>query len=247
MKNRTIIGIACILMALIVAFVISPLVNKLGDSRADIVRIKRDIMQGHKITADDIEVVTVGSYNLPAEVMTDKSEIIGKYAASELTKGDYLLPSKVSNSADSASDVFMTLDESQVAISITIPSFAGGLSGKLQNGDVVSLIVYTNIDNEVSVTIPKALKYVKVITSTTADGLDKDELTKNEDGTYELPTSLTLLVNPIQAKLLAKYENNAKIHVILVSRGNEKLEKKYLDEQAAILAELTEDGVNEHG
>lgn len=247
MKNRTIIGIACILMALIVAFVISPLVNKLGDSRADIVRIKRDIMQGHKITADDIEVVTVGSYNLPAEVMTDKSDIIGKYAASELTKGDYLLPSKVSNSADSASDVFMTLDESQVAISITIPSFAGGLSGKLQNGDVVSLIVYTNIDNEVSVTIPKALKYVKVITSTTADGLDKDELTKNEDGTYELPTSLTLLVNPIQAKLLAKYENNAKIHVVLVSRGNEKLAKKYLDEQAAILAELTEDEVNEHG
>ena len=247
MKNRTIIGIACILIALIVAFVISPLVNKLGDSRADIVRIKRDIMQGHKITADDIEVVTVGSYNLPAEVMTDKSDIIGKYAASELTKGDYLLPSKVSNSADSASDVFMTLDESQVAISITIPSFAGGLSGKLQNGDVVSLIVYTNIDNEVSVTIPKALKYVKVITSTTADGLDKDELTKNEDGTYELPTSLTLLVNTIQAKLLAKYENNAKIHVVLVSRGNEKLAKKYLDEQAAILADLPEDEVNEHG
>ena len=61
-----------------------------------------------------------------------------------------------------------------------------------------------------------------VITSTTADGIDKDELVQNEDGTYELPTTLTLLVDPMQAKLLAEYENNSKIRAVLVSRGDEK-------------------------
>lgn len=247
MKNRTIIGIACVLLALVVAFIVAPLVNKLGDSRADIVRIKRDITQGHKITKDDIEVVTVGSYNLPADVMTVTEEIVGKYAVCDLKKGDYLLPSKLSNTADSASDVFMTLDGSRVAISITIPSFAGGLSGKLQNGDIVSLIVYLNGGNENSAFIPEALKYVRVITATTADGLDKDELIKNDDGTYELPTTLTMLVDPMQAKLLTEYENNAKIHVVLVSRGNEKLAKQYLDKQADILTKLAEDEVNEDG
>lgn len=244
MKNRTIIGIACILLALVVSFVVAPLVNKLGDSRADIVRVKRDITQGHKITDDDIEVVSVGDYNLPTDVLTNKKEVVGKYATCDIKKGDYLLPAKLSLTSDSASDVFMSLDGSQVAISITIPSFAGGLSGKLKNGDVVSLIVYSNQNSSV---IPKALKYVRVITATTADGLDKDELIQNEDGTYELPTTLTLLVDPLQAKLLTEYENNSIIHAVLVTRGNEKLARQYLKEQADILTDLTETEVSEDG
>lgn len=244
MKNRTIIGIACILLALVVSFVVAPLVNKLGDSRADIVRVKRDITQGHKITDDDIEIVSVGNYNMPTNVLTNTKEVVGKYATCDIKKGDYLLPSKLSLTSDSASDVFMSLDGSQVAISITIPSFAGGLSGKLKNGDVVSLIVYSNQNSAV---IPKALKYVRVITATTSDGLDKDELIQNEDGTYELPTTLTLLVDPLQAKLLTEYENNSKIHAVLVTRGNEKLARQYLKEQADILTDLTETEVSEDG
>ena len=47
MKNRTIIGIVCIVLALVVTFAVAPLVNKLSDSRTDIVRLKSDIVQGH--------------------------------------------------------------------------------------------------------------------------------------------------------------------------------------------------------
>ena len=71
MKNRTIIGIGCIVLALLIAFVIAPLVNKAADSRVDILRLTKDITQGHKITDADLETVTVGSYNLPADVLTD--------------------------------------------------------------------------------------------------------------------------------------------------------------------------------
>lgn len=229
MKNRTIVGIVCIVLALAVTFGAAPLVNKFADSRIDIVRITREVTQGHMISENDVEVVTVGAHNLPSNVITKKEDVVGKFAAVDLMVGDYLLTSKVSTEADSAADVFRTLDGTKQAISITISSFAGGLSGKLENGDIVSLVVYENGTEKAF--IPEALTYVRVITTTTPEGWDKDEVQPNEDGTYELPSTLTLLVNPTQANLLVGYENTGTIHADLVYRGDAKTAQKFLDEQ----------------
>ena len=229
MKNRTIIGIVCIVLALIVTFGVAPLVNKMADSRTDIVRMKKDVEQGHLISENDIEVVTVGSHGLADGTITKKEEVVGKFAACDLKVGDSLFSSKLSDKSDSADDVFHTLNGEKQAISITISSFAGGLSGKLENGDIISLIVFENDTREAI--IPAGLTYMKVITTTTKDGFDKDELTPNEDGTYELPTTVTLLVNPQQAKMLVEYENTGIIHADLVYRGDSKTAQKFLDAQ----------------
>ena len=238
MKNRTIIGIVCIVLALVVTFAVAPLVNKLSDSRTDIVRLKSDIAQGHMIQESDIEVVTVGSTGLPTNIITKKEAVVGKFAACDLKANTDLLQSMISDKSDSADDVFHTLDGKKQAISITISSFAGGLSGKLENGDIVSLVIFENETNEA--TIPGGLTYVKVITTTTAEGFDKDELTPNEDGTYELPTTLTLLVNPTQAKMLVEYENRGVIHADLVYRGDSKTAQKFLDAQDLYFEMLAE-------
>ena len=238
MKNRTIIGIVCIVLALVVTFAVAPLVNKLSDSRTDIVRLKNDIVQGHMIQESDIEVVTVGSTGLPTNIITKKEAVVGKFAACDLKANTDLLQSMISDKSDSADDVFHTLDGKKQAISITISSFAGGLSGKLENGDIVSLVIFENETNEA--TIPGGLTYVKVITTTTAEGFDKDEVTPNEDGTYELPTTLTLLVNPEQAKMLVEYENRGVIHADLVYRGDSKTVQKFLDAQDLYFEMLAE-------
>ena len=238
MKNRTIIGIVCIVLALVVTFAVAPLVNKLSDSRTDIVRLKSDIVQGHMIQESDIEVVTVGSTGLPTNIITKKEAVVGKFAACDLKANTDLLQSMISDKSDSADDVFHTLDGTKQAISITISSFAGGLSGKLENGDIVSLVIFENETNKA--TIPGGLTYVKVITTTTAEGFDKDELTPNEDGTYELPTTLTLLVNPTQAKMLVEYENRGVIHADLVYRGDSKTAQKFLDAQDLYFELLSE-------
>ena len=238
MKNRTIIGIVCIVLALVVTFAVAPLVNKLSDSRTDIVRLKSDIVQGHMIQESDIEIVTVGSTGLPTNIITKKEAVVGKFAACGLKANTDLLQSMISDKSDSADDVFHTLDGKKQAISITISSFAGGLSGKLENGDIVSLVIFENETNEA--TIPGGLTYVKVITTTTAEGFDKDELTPNEDGTYELPTTLTLLVNPTQAKMLVEYENRGVIHADLVYRGDSKTAQKFLDAQDLYFEMLSE-------
>ena len=246
MKNRTIIGIVCIVLALVVTFAVAPLVNKLSDSRTDIVRLKNDIAQGHMIQESDIEIVTVGSTGLPTNIITKKEEAVGKFAACDLKANTDLLQSMVSDKSDRADDVFHTLDGKKQAISITISSFAGGLSGKLANGDIVSLVIFENETSKA--TIPGGLTYVKVITTTTAEGFDKDEVTPNEDGTYELPTTLTLLVNPEQAKMLVEYENRGVIHADLVYRGDSKTAQKFLDAQDLyfeMLAEQEDEGSTE--
>ncbi len=229
MKNRTIIGIVCIVLALILTFAIAPLVNKMAESRVDIVRMKNDVIQGHQISENDVETVKVGGYNLPANVILKKESVVGRFATTDLKAGDYLLPSKLTDTSDKAADVFRTLMGDKQAISITIQTFAGGLSGKLQNGDIVQLVVFENAQTKAH--IPAALTYVRVITTTTADGADKDELTVNEDGTYELPSTVTLLVNQAQAKLLVEYENKGRIHADLVYRGDEATAQKFLDAQ----------------
>ena len=48
-------------------------------------------------------------------------------------------------------------------------SLAAGLSGKLQAGDIITLII---TDKNGETKIPPELKYVKVITTTTQDGVD---------------------------------------------------------------------------
>jgi pilus assembly protein CpaB len=240
LKNRTIIGIVCIVLALIVTFAVAPMVNKISDSRTDIVRMKKDVDQGHLISDDDIEIVTVGSHGLAIDTITKKEDVVGKFAACDLKVGDSLFPSKLSLTSDSADDVFHTLNGEKQAISITISTFAGGLSGKLENGDIISLIVFDNDTNEAF--IPAGLTYVKVITTTTQSGFDKDEVTPNEDGTYELPTTVTLLVNPAQAQMLVEYENTGVIHADLVYRGDSNTAQKFLDAQDLYFEMLETEG-----
>ena len=150
--NRTVIGIICIVVALAICFGIAPLVNRLSDGKTKIVRLTRDISAGATITEADIEVVDVGSYNMPTGVIKDKAQVVGKCALSSLSKGDYLFPSKIGNDTNNAGRMLDSLDEKHKAISITIGSFALGFSGKLETGDIVGILVYDQAENR-SVTL----------------------------------------------------------------------------------------------
>ncbi len=244
MKNRTIIGIVCIVLALAVTFGIAPLVNKFTEAKTNVIILKQDVSQGHMITENDIETKKMYKSDIPADAYKTIKDVVGKFAAGDLKKGYWLSPTAVTLNADSADDIFKSLDGTKQAISITISSFAGGLSGKLKNGDIISLVIY---DKDEAV-IPGALTYVRVITTTTAEGFDKDELQPNDDGTYELPTTLTLLVNPTQAKLLVEYENSGTIHADLVYRGKSATAQIFLDVQDKyfeILKNMDPDATND--
>lgn len=239
LKNRTVLGVICIALSLLICFAITPLFNASKSSTMKIVRVKNDLKIGQEITAKDIEVVEVGAYNMPAEVMKKSEDVVGKYASSEMLKGENVLSTKISDTPASENAYLYNLTGEKRAISITIPSFAGGLSGKLISGDVVSVIA-VDYKEKGETLVPDELQYVEVIAVTDKKGNDDETVTVKPDGEEEteLPETVTLLVTPTQANILAELEAEGEIHVALVYRGTAENAQKFISAQEKLLTEL---------
>ena len=81
LKNRTVLGVICIVLSLLICFVVAPLFNSGISQKTDIVRVIKDIKAGDQITREMLKTVEIGSYNLPKNVVKDADTAIGKYAA----------------------------------------------------------------------------------------------------------------------------------------------------------------------
>ena len=234
-RNRTVIGVLCILLALIICFGVTPLFSRSASEKTEIVRVTKDIKEGDEITAEMVQTVEVGAYNLPQNLMTDKKEVIGKYATADLAAGDYILSSKLSAVPAAENAYLYNLDGTKQAISVTIKSFATGLSGKLESGDIVTVIV-ADYQGKGETAIPSELQYVEVISVTASSGYDANTGEVVDD--KELPSTVTLLVTTEQAKVLAELEQDSELHLALVYRGTPENAAKFIAAQDALIEEL---------
>ena len=234
-RNRTVIGVLCILLALIICFGVTPLFSRSASEKTEIVRVTKDIKEGDEITAEMVQTVEVGAYNLPQNLMTDKKEVVGKYATADLAAGDYILSSKLSAVPAAENAYLYNLDGKKQAISVTIKSFATGLSGKLESGDIVTVIV-ADYQGKGETAIPPELQYVEVISVTASSGYDAN--TGEVVDEKELPSTVTLLVTTEQAKVLAELEQDSELHLALVYRGTPENAAKLIAAQDALIEEL---------
>lgn len=234
-RNRTVIGVLCILLALIICFGVTPLFSRSASEKTEIVRVTKDIKEGDEITAEMVQTVEVGAYNLPQNLMTDKKEVVGKYATADLVAGDYILSSKLSAVPAAENAYLYNLDGTKQAISVTIKSFATGLSGKLESGDIVTVIV-ADYQGKGETAIPPELQYVEVISVTASSGYDAN--TGEVVDEKELPSTVTLLVTTEQAKVLAELEQDSALHLALVYRGTPENAAKFIAAQDALIEEL---------
>lgn len=234
-RNRTVIGVLCILLALIICFGVTPLFSRSASEKTEIVRVTKDIKEGDEITAEMVQTVEVGAYNLPQNLMTDKKEVVGKYATADLAAGDYILSSKLSAVPAAENAYLYNLDGTKQAISVTIKSFAVGLSGKLESGDIVTVIV-ADYQGKGETAIPPELQYVEVISVTASSGYDAN--TGEVVDEKELPSTVTLLVTTEQAKVLAELEQDSELHLALVYRGTPENAAKFIAAQDALIEEL---------
>lgn len=234
-RNRTVIGVLCILLALIICFGVTPLFSRSASEKTEIVRVTKDIKEGDEITAEMIQTVEVGAYNLPQNLMADKKEVVGKYATADLAAGDYILSSKLSAVPAAENAYLYNLDGKKQAISVTIKSFATGLSGKLESGDIVTVIV-ADYQGKRETAIPPELQYVEVISVTASSGYDAN--TGEVVDEKELPSTVTLLVTTEQAKVLAELEQDSELHLALVYRGTPENAAKFIAAQDALIEEL---------
>lgn len=244
MKNRTILGIIFSVLALVIMFVVAPYFNNLANNDVDCVRLKTDVLRGTQITAAHLEVVSIPGYAIPTGAYKSAGEIVGKYATSQLYAGDYLTAGKLSAVSISAADVLENLGEGKVAISVPIGSFAGSLSGKLQNGDVVRFWLRSEDGGEA--VVPEELQWVKIVTTTTGSGIDKDQIVVNEDGSFSMPSTVTVVVTEQQAKRLVECSSES-MYLTLIYRGNDEKTQKYLDMQTEVLEQIAQRQEEEEG
>ena len=246
LKNRTVLGILCIVFSLVICFLVTPLFNKTISQKTEIVRVQKDIRAGDEITKDKVQIMEVGGYNLPMDTIKDLESVVGAYATADLLPGDYILHSKISAQPPGKDNYLYQLDGSKQAISVTVKSFAAGLSGKVQSGDIVSIIApdYRKMGETV---IPQELQYVQVLAVTASTGVDANTGTEDKEKEKPLPATLTLLATPIQCKVLAELETEGNLHAALVYRGKVETARQFIEVQDQLLEFLypTEEGVEE--
>ena len=240
LKNRTMLGVICIVLALVICFAITPLFNRAINEKTEIVRIVKPVKLGEEITADKVKAVEVGSYNLPDEVVKSPDTAIGKFASADLAPGDYIMASKIADEPAAENAYLYNLTGEKQALSISLKAFANGLSGKLQSGDIVSVIA-PDYRQQGRTVIPPELQYVEVIAVTATDGYDANTGALPEDAAdeeKELPGTVTLLVTPEQSKVLAELEADGKAHLSLVYRGEADKAAEFIAAQQTVLTEL---------
>lgn len=249
LRNRTVLGAVCIALSLIICFAVTPLFNAGISHKTSIVRVTQNIKAGQQISKAQVQSVEVGGYNLPSNVIKSTDQAIGKYAAADLAPGDYILSSKLAASPTGSDTCLSELDGTKQAISVTLKNLAEGVSGKLQPGDIVSVIA-PDYQSQGSTVIPKELRYVEVVGETTSAGEDVDTgKTDSSGGTTtdnekSVPSTVTLLATPEQSAILAGLDADGKLHLALVYRGSRENAQKFLDEQDKALKELYPDSTS---
>ncbi|PKM52470.1 MAG: Flp pilus assembly protein CpaB [Firmicutes bacterium HGW-Firmicutes-7] len=224
-KNRTVLGVTCIFLAILLSFGAAPIVNRAIKSQVTIVRATVEIKEGDEITSDKVKQVKVGEYNLPSGVIKSTDNVIGKYATTTIYKDDFFLEDKITDLESKHNSYLYNLSETtdSLSISITVKSLAAGLSGKLKEGDIVTII--STSDNEKQPKIVPELQYVRVLATSSKEGMDVDE--KSED----LMSTITLAVGDLQAEKLVEHEQNGSIHIALAYRGTNEVAKVFLEQQ----------------
>ena len=245
LKNRTLIGIILIVAAIGLCFGISPLFNSILSSKTTIIRLKQDIPQGVQITGSMLEAVEVGKMNLPADMQNDPKQIIGKYTVSAMFAGDSFTDKKLSDAIDTSDSLLRQLKPNETAMSVTVRSLANGLSGKLQQGDIIQIV---SVDEDDKAQIYEELQFVEVLATTSDTGSDDTyrdgEVNANSDDDEEqslYATVTIILQDRAQALRLAECENTS-LHAVFVTRGNEELKaeclKAQLDKPDSVIKDL---------
>ena len=238
LKNRTVLGVICIVLALVICFGLTPLFNQSVSQKTTVIRVVKHIKAGDEITRDMLQTVEVGGYNMPEAVIKQQDAALGKYAVADLSPGDYILTTKLSDTPASENAYLYNLNGDKQAISVSIKNFAGGLSGKLISGDIVSVIA-PDYKKQGMTVIPPELTYMEVIGVTASTGYDTDTGEQSEDeNEKQLPATVTLLASPEQTKILAELEADGKLHLSLVYRGSKEAAAKFTELQDKLIKAL---------
>lgn len=232
-KNRLFLSGLCLALSGFLAFVVIPEMYADKSATTTVIQVSEILPMGSLIAETNLIEVKLGSFGLPATAIKDKKELIGKYAKTDLYKGDLILAEKVSDyRADVIIDGIMKADQRLVTVSL--PSIAAGLSSHLMKGDIISVVSYIPEKDQQSmegyttqpgrVLLYPELQRLKVYGVENAHTESTEEVKTREKGSNTLnddpvPKTVTLIATEAQSLKLIEAEYTGKLHIVFVKRG----------------------------
>ena len=250
LRNKFLIGLMCIILGLVVGFIAIPQIqNRDQLDLIKAIRLKQPIPYGGQITDDMVEQIEVSRQLIPEGTLTNLSSVSSRYAVTDLYAGDYLTAEKMTDLLSVQDPMAMATAKGLKVVSITLPTLASGVSGKLQPGDIVTVMAMlknnsadqsqtlepqktgtnqadpdnstnNNLKNETL--IYPELQYIEVCSLSASDGSDaRVNKTVTDESKNLLPTTVSLFVSEAQALRLVELEQKGLIHLNFVARGKD--------------------------
>lgn len=250
-KKKILVGVACVLVAVLLLIYLIPQITNSISSVYEIVTLKSDIKKGSEIKAEHIIITKTKDESVAQAFISNTQDVVGKYAAFDLGKGDYVTTSKLWD--ENKSDTYTRLDDGYMTMSVSFDTFASSMSGGIRKGDIVSIFGILNASKAdpnttgeeytpISV-LRNELKYVEVVdVSNEQTGKPIDKTTKETAATDDIDaialSTVTILVNEQQAKLLVDFEHTGYLHFALCYRGDKEDSKVFLEQQQKYLEDI---------
>lgn len=235
LKNRVFIGVVCLVLAAIIAFVAVPIINQLSTKTMEVIRVKDDIGMGTQLTEDMLERVEIGKLNLPSEPATDTSQVVGLFVTVDMKAHDVVYATKVTDKLVFPENKLRKMSVGESAYTVNL---GDTYRSRLLPNDVVCFYTFDEDGN--SQTVPE-LQYVSVVTTTTADKVDilySSQVAK--DGTALVPSTITFILSQSQIQKLLTLENSGKYKMTLVCRGTDTdAAQDYINQQNSYLKNQT--------
>lgn len=212
-QNKIVVGVICIVIAAILAFFFLPSISKSKSNTEKIYALKNAVAEGTKIEESMLVEKEVGSYGLPQSIIKEKDKIVGKYASCNITPDDLILTSKLSDfAANQKLDKVMS--QGNMLVTVSLDSVASAVGNHLKSGDIISIVGYAN-DAVVAYEELRALE----VYSIENENAEKLEDVENNEEAEHLASTVTLIVNQVQAEKLIQAEYSGKVHAVFVKRG----------------------------
>ena len=143
LRNKFLIGILCIVIGVTVGFVLLPKSQDADINMTKVVRLTQDVEAGTKLEEKMLEIATIPAESVPDGASSALESFLNRYASSQLYAGDILTAAKVRDTL--VDPVAAAAAKGKQLVSVTVPSLSAGVSGTLQPGDVVSIMVTSKV------------------------------------------------------------------------------------------------------
>lgn len=143
LRNKFLIGILCIVIGVTVGFVLLPKSQDADINMTKVIRLTQDVEAGTKLEEKMLEIATIPAESAPDGASSALESFLNRYASSQLYEGDILTSAKVRDTL--VDPVAAAAAKGKQLVSVTVPSLSAGVSGTLQPGDVVSIMVTSKV------------------------------------------------------------------------------------------------------